>query len=148
MPDFEIKRENGGKWAKGQTGNKNGRRGYGYETKFRKIFSEVFDEPTIKAACIQLKSHIFGQKVDIKTGKVVDDPLATPSSCIAAFTKMAEYAGGKPVQFVVAAQDEDGELMNLLKSMAQGIQTENDDKLDEIVEQAKKHLEKLNVQPT
>lgn len=145
MPDLaEVKRDAGGKWSKGQTGNSAGRRGYGYEVKFKKIFSEVFDEPTIRAACIQLKSHVFGQKVDVKTGQIVDDLLSTPGSRIAAWTKMAEYAFGKPIQPVVVGQDEDGELIGLLKSMAHSVKDESEERQQQFVEEMKSHLSKLN----
>jgi len=144
MPETRNKN---GTFAKGQSGNRSGRKGYGFEVRFKKIFADVFDETTIRAACVQLKAHVFGQRVDVKTMTVVDDPDSSPTSRLAAWTKMAEYAFGKPIQPMVVAEDQDGELLEVMKSMAASIKQENDEaKLQGIVDEAMEYLNKAAAQ--
>lgn len=139
-----IVREKNGTFGKGGQPNPGGRRGYGYETRFKKIFSEVFDETTIRAACIQLKAHVFGQKIEMSSGKLVEDPMSTPQSKIAAWTKMTEYAFGKPVQPIIDVDNHDEELTEALREVAESLQLATDDKLETFVTDMKKHLRKLN----
>lgn len=143
MTKTEYKRNPNGHFLDGTPGGP-GRRGYGYEVRFKKIFSNVFDEPTIRAACIQLKAHVFGQKIEMSTGKLVEDSDSTPQSRIAAWTKMAEYAFGKPVQPIIDVDNHDEELTEALREVAESLQLATDDKLESFVTDMKKHLRKLN----
>jgi len=139
-------KDNKGRFTEGNkvaVGNKGGgRKSYNIEFKALTTFNEVFDEATFRATCIQLKAHIFGQKVDIKTGKIEDDLDSTPHSRLSAWEKMANYKLGKPIQPLVFTEDENKELLNLFNDMYVSIAKEKDDKLDDIVEQAKTFLEK------
>jgi hypothetical protein len=129
---MENGRDKTGRFAAGNKLARNGgRKGYGIEYKALKIFNEVFDENTFRATCVQLKAHIFGQKVEVKTGKVIDDPLATPHSCLAAWTKMASYKLGMPVQPVVVSQDSDGDILKIYKEM-------NEEHLEKIASETEK----------
>jgi hypothetical protein len=141
-----IIREKNGTFAKGGQPNPGGRKGYGYEKRFRHIFRDVFDDASIRATMIQLKSHVFGQKVDIETGKIVTDADSTPQSRIAAATKVLEYGLGKPKQFIELAETSElhEEVVGMITSMAESIVIENDEKLEEFVDEMKDHLAKLN----
>ena len=108
-------RNSNGTFAKGHK-FATGRKGYGFEANLSDVFGDVFDEPTVRAACQQLKAHIFGQKVNVKTGAIEDDPLSSPQSRIAAWTKMADYTFGKPVQPVLV-DDADGDLKAYFRNM-------------------------------
>ncbi len=140
-------RRNNGRFAQGNKaalGNKGGgRKGYNIEFRALTVFNEVFDEQTFRATCIQLKSHVFGQMVDVKTGKIIDDPDSTPHSRLSAWEKMANYKLGKPIQPLIMAPDEDGELMNVLKGMADSIKSAPDEKLVEFEGEMKEYLKKV-----
>jgi Rad3-related DNA helicase len=132
-----------GTFAAGNRGGP-GHPGYGKEYKFRKIFDDVFDEATVRAACIQLKSHIFGQKIDMASGKIVDDPDATANSILTAWQKMADYKFGKAVQPIIDFDNHDEELTEALREVAESLQLATNDKLETFVTDMKKHLKKLN----
>lgn len=147
MTENSYKYDERGKLKKGFTANPEGRKSREREAAYLLIMKEVMTSNEWRNLCIDAYLAARGIRIRYVEGKAdgyENDPLATPQSKLANKRFFADYL--LPKTFIVE-KTENGELMAMLNDMAYSIQSENDDKLDDIVKQATKYLEQLHVQP-
>lgn len=139
-----IAREKNGTFAKGNRGGP-GRPHKEFVKKYRSIFDEVFTEKRWREILVQQYLDAAGKK--IVGDAIVNDETSDPHKRGQAFGRIAPYALGKPIQPIVVGEDIDGELMDMIKGMAEVIQQENDEaKLQGIVDEAMEYLNKAAAQ--
>ena len=103
------------------------------EEKYRAVFAETITEDKFKACCLQIFMDAIGKKLD-QDGKMIVDSSSTPSTRVNAFTRIAAYALGRPIQPILVDSAE-GDILAIFREMP-------NDKLDEIIAEARRILEK------
>lgn len=126
-------RDQFGRFLKGAWMGGPGRPAKAKEEKYRAVFSETITPDKFKACCLQIFMDAIGKKLD-QDGKMIDDSTSTPSSRVNAFARIAAYALGRPIQPILVDSAE-GDILAIFREMP-------DDKLDEIIAEARRILEK------
>lgn len=132
-------------FQKGVVTNPGGRPPKEREAAYLLIMKEIVTAENWRNLCVDAYLGARGIKVKYTNGKpdgYEDDPQATPGSKLANKRFFADYLIGKPIERMIVAEDTNGELMDLFNDMYVSIAKEKDDKLDDIVEQAKTFIEK------
>ena len=124
-------RDEQGRFVKGEWPGGPGRPAKHYEEKYRIAFSEVVTPEKFKASCQQVWMDSVGKKIDLR-GKLVEDADSTPASRVSAFSRLASYALGKPIQPVLI-DSADGGLLAVFRDMS-------DENLNDIIDEAKRIL--------
>lgn len=128
---FEGRNEHG-KFMKGTWQGGPGRPSKAHEDKYRNIFSETITPEKFRASCVQVWLDSVGKKLN-QDGKMVEDPGSTPAARVTAFTRLASFALGRPVQPILV-DSADGDVLARFREMS----TEH---LDAIVAEAQRIVE-------
>lgn len=131
-------RDENGRFLKGAWKGGPGRATKAKEEKYRAVFAEVVNPDKFKASCLQLWMDSVGKKLD-KEGKMIEDADSTPSTRVNAFARIAAYALGRPIQPILVDSAE-GDILAIFREM-------DDQKLDEIISEAQRILEKSTSVP-
>lgn len=131
-------RDENGRFLKGVWKGGPGRSTKFKEEKYRTIFSEVVNPEKFRASCLQVWMDSVGKKLD-KDGKMIDDSNSTPATRVNAFARIAAYALGRPIQPILVDSAE-GDILAIFREM-------DNDKLDQIIAEAQRILEKSTATP-
>jgi hypothetical protein len=126
-------RDENGRFLKGIWKGGPGRSTKSREEKYRTVFSEVINSEKFRASCLQVWMGSVGKKFD-KDGKMVDDSNSTPATRVNAFARIAAYALGRPIQPILVDSAE-GDILAIFREL-------DNDKLDQIIAEAQRILEK------
>lgn len=124
-------RDENGRFLKGMWRGGPGRAAKAKEDKYRVAFAEVVDAEKFRASCLQVWLDSIGKKLD-KDGKMIEDADSTPASRVNAFSRIAAYVLGKPLQPVLVENSIPDTLLELYQQM----NAMSDEQLDVIIEQA------------
>jgi len=109
-------RDDQGKFMKGTWPGGPGRPSKAQEDKYRRIFSETITPEKFRASCLQVWLDSVGKKLS-QDGKMTEDPDSTPAARVAAFTRLASFALGRPVQPILVESAE-GDLLAQFREMS------------------------------
>jgi len=112
---FEGRNEKG-KFVKGVWQGGPGRPPKALEDKYRTIFSETITPEKFRASCVQVWLDSVGKKLS-QDGKMVEDPSSTPAARVTAFTRLASFALGRPVQPILV-DSADGDVLARFREMS------------------------------
>ena len=124
-------RDESGRFLKGMWRGGPGRTAKAKEEKYRGIFTEVVDAEKFRASCLQVWLDSIGKKLD-KDGKMIEDADSTPATRVNAFSRIAAYALGRPIQPVLLDSAE-GDILAIFREMSE-------EKLDQIIGEAQRVL--------
>lgn len=120
-------RDDNGRFLKGAWKGGPGRSTKAREEKYRAIFAEVINPEKFKASCLQIWLDSVGKRLD-KDGKMIEDTDSTPATRVNAFSRIAGYVLGKPIQPVLV-DSAAGDVLAIFQEMS-------DEQLDAIIEEA------------
>ena len=125
-------RDESGRFLKGAWRGGPGRAARAKEEKYRLAFAEVVDAEKFRASCLQVWLDSIGKKLD-KDGKMIEDADSTPATRVNAFSRIAAYALGRPIQPVLLDSAE-GDILAIFREMSE-------EKLDQIIGEAQRVLD-------
>jgi hypothetical protein len=105
-----------GKFVKGAWQGGPGRPPKAHEDRYRGIFSETITPEKFRASCLQVWLDSVGKKLN-PDGKMVEDSNSTPAARVNAFTRLASFALGRPVQPILV-DSADGDLLARFREMS------------------------------
>ena len=124
-------RDENGRFLKGMWTGGPGRAAKAKEEKYRVAFAEVVDAEKFRASCLQVWLDSIGKKLNAD-GKMIDDADSTPATRVNAFSRIAAYALGRPIQPVLVDAAE-GDILAIFREMSE-------EKLDQIIGEAQRVL--------
>lgn len=124
-------RDESGRFLRGAWKGGPGRAARAKEEKYRVAFAEVVDAEKFRASCLQVWLDSIGKKLD-KDGKMIEDADSTPATRVNAFSRIAAYALGRPIQPVLLDSAE-GDILAIFREMSE-------EKLDQIIGEAQRVL--------
>ena len=128
---MDSDRDDQGRFKKGEYHGGPGRPRKTPELSRQQILSEIITPGKFRAVVQQVWLDAVGKKID-KDGKLVDDAKSTPLARSNAFTRLAGYVLGRPIQPLLVDNAE-GNVLDLFRSMS-------DAQLDQIIAEAQRVL--------
>jgi len=93
---MDDERDSSGRFVAGVWKGGPGRPAKTHEERYGRIFSATIPLEKFQASCLQIWLDSVGKKID-KNGKLIDDPHSSPFTRVNAFTRIALYVMGRPV---------------------------------------------------